>query len=77
MPPLPEEAKAKRNPHAAPARVHTQQIQEWIQMVGYVCIRTGKAKEENGKGTIVIKPDETKEFNCALNGGHTTTFSAR
>ena len=29
------------------------------------------------KGTIATKPDEAKEFNCVLYGGHTITFSVR
>ena len=36
-----------------------------------------KSVKTSGKGTIVIISNETKEFNCVLNGGHTTTLSVR
>ena len=41
--------------------------------------RTGKAGEEqtDGQGTIATQSDESQEFYCVLNGGHTTSFSER
>ena len=39
---------------------------------------TSKAgEEENGKGTKAVTSEDTKEFNCVVNGAHTATFSVR
>ena len=63
---------ARRNPHAI---VGTR----WMQVRDTCGLKhTGRAGEEQkGKETIVMKSDETKQFNCVLRGGPTTTFLVR
>ena len=67
-----------------PTRILTLQIQRRMQKGeggeedSCEVKHTGKAdKEKAGDGTVAITSDETKEFNCVMNGGHTTTFSVR